>query len=625
MGSQKGRVRNLFRATVLGGAALAAFGVIPPFGQPVLAAASSGLSAGAAIPPLSLVGTRWSVRSGPPGVDLSILSCGGAGFCVAAPGTGHVAYVSLDFGTTWTSHELPANVVYLDGASCGSVTNCMLTGNDDGADSFTLSTDSRGQTWTEVEDPIGGTFDIPWLSCPDALHCVAAGEVTGPIPTPLAAGWTADGGARWQSPEGSFPGGGLATGYATLGCAAADAFFMANGGLGDPGYSSSPVRVLFSSDGGMRWTERGNVLSGLLAPNAIACLNKTACVLVGDTAREGAAWLTTDAGQAWKPANIPANVKHLDDVACSNVDTCWAIGQVASPAGAQSGAILETTDGGSIWAVQMTVAGQGFGSISCATGHCVAVGSHLVAQLVYPTTAIASSPEGAGYDLVSADGTVYPHGDGAAEGDLVRTPPATPVSAISLTGDGRGYWVTTAGGAVYRFGDARNYGSEAGHHLAAPIVGFAPTPDGRGYYLVGADGGVFCFGDAIYRGSMVGKHLNGRIVGIGVDRRTGGYWLAASDGGLFAFHAPFLGSAGELHLTSPIVGLDPLASGDGYRFVASDGGVFDFGAARFSGSLGGKRLTSPVSGIASQLSGAGYWLVQADGTVTAFGGARIYP
>jgi hypothetical protein len=63
--------------------------------------------------------------------------------------------------------------------------------------------------------------------------------------------------------------------------------------------------------------------------------------------------------------------------------------------------------------------------------------------------------------------------------------------------------------------------------------------------------------------------------------------MDASDGGIFAFHAPFLGSTGNVTLAQPCVGMAAMPNGRGYRFVASDGGIFDFGDATFQGSTAG--------------------------------------
>jgi hypothetical protein len=88
---------------------------------------------------------------------------------------------------------------------------------------------------------------------------------------------------------------------------------------------------------------------------------------------------------------------------------------------------------------------------------------------------------------------------------------------IASTPDGGGYWLASANGGVFSFGDATFYNSLAGINLAQPIVGIAATPDGQGYWEVASDGGLFAFGDAAFYGSMGGKPLNKPVVGIGAN------------------------------------------------------------------------------------------------------------
>lgn len=124
-------------------------------------------------------------------------------------------------------------------------------------------------------------------------------------------------------------------------------------------------------------------------------------------------------------------------------------------------------------------------------------------------------------------------------GDQVSTSAAV---GIEATSDGAGYWIVTADGSVYTFGDAPFYGSMGGRHLDAPITGMGLTPDRHGYWLVGADGGVFSFGDARYAGSAVGVG-SWPVVGIASTAEGHGYWLLASDGGVFTYgDAHFAGS-----------------------------------------------------------------------------------
>ncbi len=161
------------------------------------------------------------------------------------------------------------------------------------------------------------------------------------------------------------------------------------------------------------------------------------------------------------------------------------------------------------------------------------------------------------------------------------------------------------------------------HLPSGSVIGTAALPDGSGYYEVDSAGDVSAFGGAACYGAMTGTPLNRPIVGMAVDPATGGYWLVATDGGIFAFHAPFLGSTGNLHLNQPVVGMTATQDGGGYWFVASDGGIFSFGDAKFYGSTGNLHLNRPVVGMASTPDGHGYRLVASDGGIFCFGDATF--
>ena len=245
---------------------------------------------------------------------------------------------------------------------------------------------------------------------------------------------------------------------------------------------------------------------------------------------------------------------------------------------------------------------------------------------------IANTADGKGYWLVASDGGVFSFGDahfyGSLPSDKIR--PAGAIVGIAATHDHKGYWLVGADGGVFGFGDARFYGSAASQaSTGVPIVGMATTRDAKGYWLAGAelstfhlgdakllslnsgnvaqvdqptvgiaaslgipqgywqvtaDGKIFAYGSAGSFGSMAGRPLTQAIVGIATNPATGGYWEVGADGGVFAFHAPFLGSTGNLHLNAPITAILSTTTGHGYRLVASDGGVFDFGDAHFYGS-----------------------------------------
>lgn len=138
-----------------------------------------------------------------------------------------------------------------------------------------------------------------------------------------------------------------------------------------------------------------------------------------------------------------------------------------------------------------------------------------------PVVGVTATPDGGGYWMVGEHGAVFSFGDAhfygapcwaGGGGRAVSEGPGgcgpagmpelvAPVVGMASTPDGQGYWLVTADGGVFSFGDAHFFGSMAGKRLNAPVVGMAPTPDGSGYWLAAADAGVFTFGDAPFLGS----------------------------------------------------------------------------------------------------------------------------
>lgn len=228
--------------------------------------------------------------------------------------------------------------------------------------------------------------------------------------------------------------------------------------------------------------------------------------------------------------------------------------------------------------------------------------------------AMAVTPSGDGYSVLSDAYAVYRYGDAPALGAASSHEllPGERLTAIAISPTGSGTWIFSSRGRVLAFGDADHFGDLLALDLQGEIIGSVVTPSGLGYYLIGSDGGVFAFGDAEFHGSIQGivnelvgpgfpatEWLACPIVGL-VPTPTGdGYWLVACDGGVFSFgSAPYRGSVPEVlpgvTLNRPINGM--VAYGGGYLMVASDGGAFNFGAP-FFGSLGANPPSDPIVAI----------------------------
>ncbi|MHB1533037.1 MAG: hypothetical protein ACYC1D_00180 [Acidimicrobiales bacterium] len=260
----------------------------------------------------------------------------------------------------------------------------------------------------------------------------------------------------------------------------------------------------------------------------------------------------------------------------------------------------------------------------------VASGSRAPAQSVgsarnsFPHMAVAAAPtpDGQGFWVAWADGSVTTYGNATWYGDMSGHALNAAIVGIAPTANGGGYWLLGSDGGVFSFGDAGFYGSTGALHLNAPALQMISTADSRGYDFVAADGGVFSFGDAAFHGSTGGMQLNQPVVGIARTPSGGGYWLVARDGGIFTFGAAsFYGSTGAITLNAPITSVAATANGGGYWLLGADGGIFAFGDAGFHGSAAGSTNGAAAIGLVDTGDGGGYWIVLSSGQVLNFGDA----
>ena len=114
-----------------------------------------------------------------------------------------------------------------------------------------------------------------------------------------------------------------------------------------------------------------------------------------------------------------------------------------------------------------------------------------------------------GYHIVTEDGRVASFGSAVGHGDLAGVSLRAPIVDAASTPTGAGYWLLGADGAVFTFGDASYRGGASevlrpGGATVGSAVAMAATPTGDGYWVLAADGGVFTYGDAPMWGSLLG-------------------------------------------------------------------------------------------------------------------------
>jgi photosystem II stability/assembly factor-like uncharacterized protein len=169
---------------------------------------------------------------------------------------------------------------------------------------------------------------------------------------------TGDGGNTWTE-AGQMP----VSGAALVDCPAASTCLAAVSGDG--------VDFVSTSDGGSSWTGSAQV-PGVASATGISCPSASYCVVTGS---DDAA-VTSDGGTTWTQSNIPSGVSTLGGLACISTAVCWAAATVSpsASAGASSGAILVSNNGGVSWNEASESGGGAFRAVACAAPGCVGVG-----------------------------------------------------------------------------------------------------------------------------------------------------------------------------------------------------------------------------------------------------------
>ena len=128
-------------------------------------------------------------------------------------------------------------------------------------------------------------------------------------------------------------------------CIVAWSTFAASGG----GFIASTVDR--TTDGGVSWQ---SAASGLTRISDLECVSGSTCVAVGaGTTR------SIDGGVTWSPVTMPSGVSTVDVVDCPSASVCYAA--AAGWFGADTAALLRSTDAGTTWSTANTFDGPVLG------------------------------------------------------------------------------------------------------------------------------------------------------------------------------------------------------------------------------------------------------------------------
>ena len=246
----------------------------------------------------------------------------------------------------------PAGTGQLSAVACANAERCWAVGVA-GANSSTavpatviIATDDGGRKWRAQAVRGSVIPQLSGVSCPTARDCIAVGSTGASVPGSDVAYTTADGGTVW-SPATAPPG---ALDMPSVQCASvSDCTAIVSTG--------SLLEVAHSADFGQSWQTEGDLPGGFFAESDLSCNGTGACLVAGyvpTTAGhgQGAVALSTDGGQTWALATVPAGVGVLQSVACTTATTCLATGTTGTTVSdvvPAQGQLLYTADGGHTW------------------------------------------------------------------------------------------------------------------------------------------------------------------------------------------------------------------------------------------------------------------------------------
>jgi len=322
-------------------------------------------------------GTSWTPSSTPSTVQGEAdVECPATNICYLAGGSG--VSESTDGGTTWHVRTLPASVSLVHSLSCRSATSCALVGTSSLGSLIMAATPNSGLTWTTppVPSPTDGHVRAPVseavpssITCAGPATCVVTGSAQPVFADYYSFGFlmrSGNAGDTWSSVR-------LASGadaVSTVACASSWCEAVTSG----------PELLMGSSNLGTSWgvqAESNPIRGGVFRD--VACATKLDCVAVGAVLNtlggvigDASSARTTNGGRSWRFAPVTAAYS-LAGVTCPSAKVCMAVGVKSKAVGP---ILLRSVNGGSTWAsLHLPSATTTLNDIACSSiVRCVAVG-----------------------------------------------------------------------------------------------------------------------------------------------------------------------------------------------------------------------------------------------------------
>ena len=363
-------------------------------------------------------------------VLIQSVSCPVAGSCIAVGDDATFAEIvtaTTNGGITWSPESLPDGVSDVTGVACMSDKDCLATGSGSANYSLYRTTDFGG-IWTQVAGAEGA--ELSKVTCIDATHCLAAGQVQIGSGSIGAVYQTSDGGSTWSAlnvPK-------VATSILGLACGSftsctfqaensrfVDLTMRLSGGKVVPSvhpYAIGPESIVTagcptpttcreavevaSSTGPYLGTTSASGFGGPWGPvtrlpggndiQDLVCPTTTRCVAaIYDSAIfPGRSYLdvSQNGGRTWTPKFAAPSL--ISSVSCASATSCVAV---------DGHLVVRTTDGGVAWKRSTLPSSDQFNQVACPTSdQCVAVGSrhNLPVELVSDDGGAAWSVERTG-------------------------------------------------------------------------------------------------------------------------------------------------------------------------------------------------------------------------------------